>query len=47
MDHVESIANAYGALVGGNVDPLVSLIDSEMDWRGVPHRRFLSNRYPS
>ena len=47
MDHVETIANAYDALVEGNVDPLVSLIDSTMEWRGVPHRRYLRNRYPS
>jgi hypothetical protein len=47
MDQVETVANAYGALVGGNVDPLVSLMDSRMEWRGVPHRHFLRNHYPS
>ena len=47
MDHVETIANAYGALAEGNLDPLVSLIDSGMEWRGVPHRHFLRNHYPS
>jgi len=47
MKHVENIAAAYAALVAGDVGPLVGLMDSDMEWRGVPHRHFLRNRYPS
>ena len=47
MDHVKHIAAAYSELVAGNVDPLVGLMDSSIEWRGVPHRHFLRNHYPS
>jgi hypothetical protein len=47
MEHVENIASAYAALVVGDVGPLVSLMDSSMEWRGIPRRHFLRNHYPS
>jgi hypothetical protein len=47
MDQFENIATAYAALVVGDVGPLVRLMDSSMEWRGVPHRHFLRNHYPS
>ena len=47
MDHVENIVDAYSELVAGDVGPLVRLMDSDMEWRGVAHRRFLRNHYPA
>jgi ketosteroid isomerase-like protein len=31
---VDTIRSAYEALASGDVDPLVSLIDPQMEWRG-------------
>jgi hypothetical protein len=31
---VETIRAAYEALAGGEIEPLVSLIDPQMEWRG-------------
>jgi ketosteroid isomerase-like protein len=31
---VDTIRSAYEALAAGDVDPLVSLIDPRMEWRG-------------
>jgi hypothetical protein len=31
---VEAVRAAYEALVAGEVEPLVSLIDPQMEWRG-------------
>jgi len=47
MDHVENITTAYAALVVGDVGPLVRLMDSDIEWRGVPHRHYLRNHVPS
>ena len=47
MEHVENIATAYAALVAGDVGPFVGLMDSDLEWRGVPHRRFFRNYHPS
>jgi len=32
--NVETIRAAYEALAAGDVEPLVSLIDPQMEWRG-------------
>jgi hypothetical protein len=34
---VDTIRAAYEALAAGEVDPLVSLIDPTMEWRGRRH----------
>lgn len=34
---VDAIRAAYEALGAGDVEPLVALMDSELDWRGVGH----------
>ncbi len=31
---IDAIRAAYGALGGGDVEPLVSLMDEKMEWRG-------------
>ncbi len=35
---IDAIRAAYDALGRGDVEPLVSLMDEEMEWRGRPRR---------
>ncbi len=34
-DRLDRVRQAYDALFRGEVDPLVSLFDPDVDWRGV------------
>jgi len=43
----DPIRSAYGSLVDGDVEPLVSLIDPDMTWRGRRRSRRLWQRPPS
>lgn len=43
----EAAAVAYRAAVAGDVEPLVSLLDPSLEWRGVPRGRLWWKRTPS
>jgi hypothetical protein len=43
----ETVGAAYGAAASGNVEPLVSLLDPAVEWRGVTRGRLWWRRTPS
>ena len=43
----ETIGAAYGAAVSGNVEPLVSLLDPALEWRGATRGHLWWRRTPS
>lgn len=43
----ETVGAAYGAAVSGNVEPLVSLLDPAVEWRGVTRGLLWWRRTPS
>jgi hypothetical protein len=43
----DTIAAAYGAAVSGNVEPLASMLDPALEWRGVSRGHLWWRRTPS
>jgi hypothetical protein len=43
----ETVRAAYGAAVSGNVEPLASMLDPALEWRGVSRGHLWWRRTPS
>jgi len=47
VDISEQLQRAFDSAVTGDVEPLVSLMDSDMEWRGITSGRLWWKRTPS
>jgi ketosteroid isomerase-like protein len=43
---LEHVRRAFDAAAGGDIDPLVSLFDPELDWRGATRGHLWWRRAP-